>query len=156
MPTVTGVAHLSLTVRNLRISETWYRELFGLERVTDDRHPRFDTVVLRDPSSHMVISLRKHHGAGTARFDESRTGLDHVSFGVADRATLEGWEKRLKEFDVEHSPITETPFGAVLVFRDPDHIQLEFTCAKEDAEKGGASDTAAAKETAARDGAATG
>lgn len=155
MPTVTGVAHLSLTVRNLRISETWYRELFGLERITDDRHPRFDTVVLRDPSSQMVISLRKHHGAGTARFDESRTGLDHVSFGVADRAALEGWEKRLKEFDVEHSPITETPFGAVLVFRDPDHIQLEFTCAK-DAEKSGAGDTAAGKETAARDGAATG
>ncbi len=138
MPTVTGVAHLSLTVRNLRISETWYRELFGLERVSGDRQTRFDTVVLRDPASHMVISLRKHHGAGTARFDESRTGLDHVSFGVTDRASLERWEERLKEFAVEHSPITETPFGSVLVFRDPDHIQLELTCGNEEAGKDGA------------------
>lgn len=138
MPTVTGVAHLSLTVRNLRLSETWYRELFGLERVSDDRQARFDAVVLRDPASQMVISLRKHHGAGTARFDESRTGLDHVSFGVADRAALESWEKRLQEFDVEHSPITQTPFGAVLVFRDPDHIQLELSCRDEDAGKDGA------------------
>jgi len=135
---VTGVAHLSLTVRNLRISETWYRELFGLERVSDDRQARFDAVVLRDPDSQMVISLRKHHGAGTARFDESRTGLDHVSFGVADRATLERWERRLQEFAVEHSPITQTPFGAVLVFRDPDHIQLELSCRDEAADKDGA------------------
>ena len=126
MPAVTGVAHLSLTVRNLRVSETWYRELFGLERVFDQREPKFDSVVLQDPGSQMVISLRKHHGAGTARFDESRTGLDHVSFGVADRASLVEWEKRLAEFAVEHSAITDTPFGSVLVFRAPDHIQLEL------------------------------
>jgi hypothetical protein len=26
------------------------------------------------------------------------------------------------------SPIADTPYGGVLVFRDPDNIQLEFFC----------------------------
>jgi len=126
VPSINGVAHLSFTVRNLAVSETWYRDLFGLETVFNERHPHFDSVVLSDPESKLVISLRRHYGAGTARFDETRTGLDHVSFGVADRDELVEWEKRLREFNVEHSPIQETDFGAVLVFRDPDHIQLEL------------------------------
>jgi hypothetical protein len=39
---------------------------------------------------------------------------------------LQGWEARLKEIGVTYSPITETPIGTVIVFRDPDDIQLEF------------------------------
>lgn len=128
MPALTGVAHLTLTVRNLKVSEEWYCELFGFERVHQEHRPHSDAVLLRDPGSPMVLSLRQHHGSGTARFDETRTGLDHVSFGVADRAELEEWQRRLAGHHVEHSPITDTPFGAVLVFRDPDHIQLELSC----------------------------
>ncbi len=135
VPSITGVAHLSLTVRNLSLSENWYRDLFGLETVFNERHRHFDSVVLTDPRSQLVISLRKHHGAGTARFDETRTGLDHVAFGVTDRDELIEWEKRLTEFNVEHSPISDTDFGAILVFRDPDHIQLEFFCRTEGGEE---------------------
>jgi len=127
VPELTGVAHVSLTVRNLEVSDQWYRELFGFERIHDERRAHFDSVILFEPVSGLLLSLRRHHGAGTARFDETRTGLDHVSFGVADRAELESWERRLAEHHVEHSPIADTPFGAVLVFRDPDHIQLELS-----------------------------
>jgi len=128
MPALTGVAHLSLSVRNLSISEEWYCTLFGFERVRQEHQPQVDAVLLQEPGASLALSLRHHHGAGMARFDETRTGLDHVSFGVADRAELEEWERRLTELHVEHSPITDTPFGAVLVFRDPDHIQLELSC----------------------------
>ncbi|MHB8221158.1 MAG: VOC family protein [Acidimicrobiales bacterium] len=127
MPELTGVAHVSLTVRNLGASDQWYRELFGFERIHEERQAHFDSVVLFEPVSGLLLSLRRHHGAGTARFDETRTGLDHVSFGVSDRAELESWEQRLTERHVEHSPIADTPFGAVLVLRDPDHIQLELS-----------------------------
>jgi hypothetical protein len=74
----------------------------------------------------MVISLCHHFGSGSARFDETRTGLDHVSFGVEDRRALDDWEARLHDLGIEHSPVTETEFGWMLVFRDPDHIQLEL------------------------------
>jgi catechol 2,3-dioxygenase-like lactoylglutathione lyase family enzyme len=131
MPALTGLVQLTLTVRNLSVSEEWYSELFGLERVQRDHQPHSDSVLLRDPGSPMLLSLRQHHGSGTARFDETRTGLDHVSFGVADREGLEEWQRRLTEHHVEHSPIAVTAFGAVLVFRDPDHIQLELSCRDE-------------------------
>ncbi|MDA8359963.1 MAG: VOC family protein [Actinomycetota bacterium] len=127
MPKLAGVAHVSLSVRNLDVSDLWYREIFGFERIHDERRAHFDSVILFEPSSGLLLSLRRHHGAATARFDETRTGLDHVSFGVADRAELEVWERHLSDHHVEHSPIADTPFGAVLVLRDPDHIQLELS-----------------------------
>lgn len=36
------------------------------------------------------------------------------------------WEARLTELGVEHSPIADLPGFGVLVFRDPDNVQLEF------------------------------
>ena len=137
MPALTGVAHLTLTVRNLGVSEAWYCELFGLERVHQEHQPHSDSVLLSDPDSTLVLSLRQHHGAGTARFDETRTGLDHVSFGVSSRDDLTEWEERLAALRVDHSKITETPFGSVLVFRDPDHIQLELSCRNGTSPSGG-------------------
>jgi glyoxylase I family protein len=128
VPPVTGVSHLGLTVRNLATSELWYERLFGLQRVHYERGPREESAVLQDPDSEMVISLRHHFYAGGARFDETRTGLDHVSFGVADRSALDEWEQRLEDLGIEHSEILETEFGWLLVFRDPDFIQLELFC----------------------------
>lgn len=128
MPALTGVAHVTLSVRNLHVSEAWYCRLFDLERVDEEHRPHSDAVLLRHPSSSVVLSLRQHHGAGSARFDETRTGLDHVSFGVPGREALEEWEHRLAEHHVDHSPITDTGTGSVLVFRDPDHIRLELSC----------------------------
>jgi catechol-2,3-dioxygenase len=136
VPAITGVSHLGLTVRNLDTSEGWYRRVFDLEQVHRERGDKVDSVVLRHPASGMVVSLHRHHGAGTARFDETRTGLDHVSFGVADRDELARWEDHLRHLGVVHSETTETPFGWVLVLRDPDHVQLELFCRGEEP-KGG-------------------
>jgi catechol 2,3-dioxygenase-like lactoylglutathione lyase family enzyme len=60
------------------------------------------------------------------RFDEHRIGLDHLSLGVADGAGLETWRDRLAERGIEHSPIVNGDLWDVLVFRDPDGIQLEL------------------------------
>ena len=60
------------------------------------------------------------------RFSETRTGLDHVGFMVSGHADLEAWESRLTELRVEHSPINDKEGYSVLVFRDPDNVQLEF------------------------------
>lgn len=35
-------------------------------------------------------------------------------------------QARLAALDVEHSPVADTEVGSALVFRDPDHIQLEL------------------------------
>ncbi len=125
---ITGVAHVSLTVRNLRQSETWYCNVLGFERAEEVHEAHFDSVVLRHPDTPLALSLRQHHGASTARFDETRTGLDHVAFAVDDRSDLEAWAVRLQELKVEHSPLVDLDWGSVIVLRDPDHIQLELSC----------------------------
>ena len=60
------------------------------------------------------------------RFDEFGPGLDHLSFGCADRSELEKWQKRLDELGISHGVIAEDAFGFALAFRDPDNIALEF------------------------------
>jgi len=63
---------------------------------------------------------------GRHRFGETRTGLDHVSFSVGSRDELTEWEKTLRDRGVPVSAISDQPWGSVLVFRDPDNIQLEL------------------------------
>jgi glyoxylase I family protein len=82
--------------------------------------------VLACPSSGWVVGVREYPGHARDRFDEFRTGLDHFAFAVASRADLEAWVRELETRGIEHSPIAETPIGQVIVFRDPDNIQLEF------------------------------
>ena len=71
--------------------------------------------------------MRQYLSTSGGDFNEFRTGLDHFAFRVADRAGLEAWEDELRRRgDVIFTPIVETPIGEVIVFRDPDGIQLEF------------------------------
>jgi glyoxylase I family protein len=73
-----------------------------------------------------VVGVRQYPGREEGAFDEFRTGLDHFAFAVSSRAELEDWEQRPRESGVVFTPIAETPIGSVIVFRDPDNIQLEF------------------------------
>ena len=59
-------------------------------------------------------------------FSEFRVGLDHVTFGCADRDELETWARRLEELGIEHDGIKDASYGSGISFRDPDGIALEF------------------------------
>ena len=69
------------------------------------------------------------YSASGDRFDEHRTGLDHLSFNVPSRSDLKTAARLLDERGVSHGDIVDLPaFGIyVLGFRDPDDIQLELT-----------------------------
>lgn len=128
MPEFTNISHLDLSVTDVEKSATWYCDVLGLRRVRRaDLENRIMVVLLHEQSG-LVIGLNQHHATLGNRFDEHRPGLDHVGFGVRDRAALEEWQSRLDELGVEHSPVQDSPSGsgAALVFRDPDNIQLEF------------------------------
>jgi catechol 2,3-dioxygenase-like lactoylglutathione lyase family enzyme len=70
----------------------------------------------------------RQHGTPAPEEDlsEFRVGLDHVSFGVADRAELEKWARRLDELGIAHGHIRDAGYGSALSFRDPDGIALEL------------------------------
>jgi catechol 2,3-dioxygenase-like lactoylglutathione lyase family enzyme len=126
MPSITGAHHAALTVSDADASASWYSELLGMQLVMsgDDETVRFR--VLAHPECGWILGVREYAGHPSERFDEFHTGLDHLAFGVASRGELEAWERELASRGVTHSPIAETPIGSVIVFRDPDNIQLEF------------------------------
>lgn len=133
-PTVTGVSHIDLTVSDLDRSEAWYSGLFGLQRVLDGRNDdhHFASRYLLHAESLLVLGLVAHDPVDgepaevDAAFDEHRVGLDHLSFNVAAADDLTRWERRLDEQGIDHSPIVTGELCDVLVFRDPDNIQLEL------------------------------
>lgn len=127
-PAVTGFHHVSAVVSDVESSATWYQRVLGLQRLpaTFPHHgegpwDRAGAALLLDSATGVMIELRR--GDGTPAH------LAHVAFGVADRATLEGWAAWLDTLGVPHAGVadrSEPTDYATLEFRDPDGIALEF------------------------------
>ncbi len=128
--------HIALTVTDVDASVRWYEEVFGVQFRMDVPHDGGVGKLLADESWELMIVLHRHDGNDGRRFEESATGLDHAGFLVPTRADLETWQSHLDQRGVTRSavadkPLTQSPiadegYGSVLVFRDPDNIQLEF------------------------------
>ncbi len=125
-----GIGHLDLSVSDVEASAAWYEKVLGLRRLRRVDFPKRTMIVLRHDASGLVLGLNQHEGFPGEPFDEKRAGLDHVGFGVDLRQDLDAWEARLAALGVEHSPVADTEAGSALVFRDPDHIQLELWWSK--------------------------
>ena len=126
-----GIHHLGLTVLDVERSARWYREVldfYEAGRLGDDRDER-RKIFLRHEGLPIRLGLVSHRDGPRQRFDETVAGLDHLSFAVSDRPTLERWCQRFEELGVDFTRITNANSisGAlVVVFRDPDNIQLEL------------------------------
>jgi glyoxylase I family protein len=130
IPQLAGTHHVALTVTDIDASLAWYRDVLGFEHVPqlDYKHPDGGGhgVVTIEPRSQTVLVLHHHDANERERFTESRTGLDHVCFAVPDREAMEAWQRRFEQLGVAFSPIAEQAGVLILVFRDPDNIQLEL------------------------------
>ena len=130
MPSITGRVEVNLTVRDLDRSAAWYSELLGMQERYDfasaDGHMRYISLI--EPTSGFVLCLVGHASNPGEPFDEVRTGLDHLEFLVARHEELQAWADRLDELGIAHSGINNLSYtdNAMLTFRDPDNIQLEF------------------------------
>ena len=125
-PSTAGLHHIALTVTDLEASIAWYQRVFGIAYHMEEAHEGGVGKLLTDDRWGLIVVLHHHDANPGERFSERRTGLDHVGLAVASRAELEGWQRHLAELGVSHSPIADRPYGSVLVFRDPDNIQLEL------------------------------
>jgi len=117
MPELSTVHHVSLSVTDLE------RSLL-LHEVRSATIAGVTLTVLG--ASGFSLTLCQHPANRGEPFQETVTGLDHLSFAVADVEALRAWVAHFDRVGVAHSPIAEDPFGPVLVFRDPDNIQLEL------------------------------
>jgi catechol 2,3-dioxygenase-like lactoylglutathione lyase family enzyme len=133
-PWTTGVHHFSPTVSDIEASVAWYVKVFGLERVPTAAPHHGDpdggyAVLLSDPRTGFLIGLHHHEALVAGDFDERRVGLDHIAWGVSERRDLDAWTSWLDWLGISHSGVIETPGAraySVVVFRDPDNIQLEL------------------------------
>ena len=130
MPSITTIHHISLTVGDIERSVSWYTEVLGLVNLMEEQHPDGSgyAVVLGKPDWSMCVGLHVHTTNEGEEFAEHRTGLDHVSFLVSSRAELDDWDARLTALGVVHAPVNDRDGYSVVVFRDPDNIQLELVC----------------------------
>ena len=131
MPDFTGVSHVELTVRDADLSATWYERVLCMQRLGE--FPEYATpgvsarvVHVVNPTAGLDFGLIQHDSGEDGEFSEFRVGLDHLALAVKSRDELEKWVEHLDGCGVPHSGISDHAYGSVLVFRDPDNIQLEL------------------------------
>lgn len=131
VPTVTGVHHLGLTVRDVVASEAWYTQVLGLVRAFVEPHRTGDgyAVVMTRPGTGLFVGLDHHPDADRELFSPLRTGLDHLALQLPSREDIDEWIAHLDAIGVEHEALSESeepaPHGLVM-FRDPDGIPIEL------------------------------
>lgn len=125
MPKINALSHVTLTVTDVESSVAWYERVLGMTRVRDMSGPGWRRTLIAADSG-LVIGLQAHERTSPQdRFDESRVGLDHVSFACADRAEVQAWLARFDDLAVPHSEVSGEP-ASVATCHDPDGIAIEF------------------------------
>lgn len=126
--TIGDLSHVALTVTELSVSVPWYARVLGRAPALDEDTGPFRHVVFALGST--LLGLHEFPGTvdNNAPFDPHRPGLDHVSFGCADRIALAEWATRLDRLGVAHGGIVDAGYGSGLSFKDPDGLPLELFC----------------------------
>lgn len=128
----TTIGHIRLTVTDIDRSRQFYEQVFDwpvalempadADTATRERlHFLFGGVLYR--VGDLLIGLRP---VGTDRFDEDRTGLDHLAMRVSGRDALDRAAGHLDALGIAHEPVKAIGHGWILEFRDPDNIALEL------------------------------
>jgi catechol 2,3-dioxygenase-like lactoylglutathione lyase family enzyme len=128
--------HVAITVQDFDRSMPWYEAIFGIAYRMDVPHEGGLGKLLTDDSWELALVLHEHDKTPPGPFDERVVGLDHIGFAVGTREDLLTWQQHLADNGVTpaaaadrpltQAPIVDEQYGAILVFRDPDNIQLEL------------------------------
>ena len=131
-----SVAHIRLTVTDIERSRRFYESVFGWPinlEVPDDADDAtreklwflFGGVIYNVGA--VRVALRP---AASDRFDEDRTGLDHLAFRLDNKSELDSAAEHLDALGVAHETVKDIGVMYILEFRDPDNIALELTAPK--------------------------
>jgi glyoxylase I family protein len=130
------IAHVRLTVTDIERSRQFYERVFGwpvllevpenADEATRNQLSFLYGGVIYDLGG-TLLGLRP---VANDRFDEDRTGLDHIAFRLGSKDELDSAATHLDEVGVEHEPVKDIGPSYILEFRDPDNIALELTAPK--------------------------
>jgi catechol 2,3-dioxygenase-like lactoylglutathione lyase family enzyme len=123
-PALSGIHHVKIPVTDLDRAVEWYSRVFGFAATME--FPDADGVV-RGVAGQVpgladtMLGLRVNPAAA-----EGCRDFDPISFGVDGHADIQAWADHLDGCGVEHSPVIEASVGWLLVFHDPDGLQLHL------------------------------
>lgn len=123
-----AVHHVTLTVADVARAREFYTDVLGFEVAGE-----FGTRVILSSSGGALLAIGPASDSTRAisgdSFNENRVGLDHLCFSVGSRGELEQSMGVLDEHKVSHGEIVDLSGLRiyVLMFRDPDNIQIELT-----------------------------
>lgn len=134
---VTDYHHVRITVSDIKKSREFYDSVFGFDvafELPDNADEQtkealgflFGGVIYSFAGG--LFGLRPVAPGGD-NFDENRTGLDHLSFALANTDDLAAAAGVLDDLGIAHEGIKDLGPGgiSILEFRDPDNIALELT-----------------------------
>ena len=134
--TSNSIAHVRLTVTDIERSRQFYESVFGwpvlievpenADEATRNQLSFLYGGVIYDLGG-TLLGLRP---VANDRFDEDRTGLDHIAFRLGSKEELDSAALHLDEVGVAHEPVKDIGPSFILEFRDPDNIALELTAPK--------------------------
>ncbi|HLY82317.1 MAG TPA: VOC family protein [Acidimicrobiales bacterium] len=122
---IEGFSHVQLVVSDVPTSAAWYCAVLGLEQFVSGVIPSGPYAGLRHPTAHFVIGMQ------TATPDQARrlgaTSIDHLSFSVPDRATLDQMRAELSAGGVDVGDVFEEAVSYNARITDPDGLVLELS-----------------------------
>ncbi|HEY3472258.1 MAG TPA: VOC family protein [Amycolatopsis sp.] len=124
-PTLSGIHHLKLPVRDLAAATAWFADAFGARHV--ERFDHYDdagelfAVIIMLPGLDVPVELRLAPAAA-----EAVAGYDPVTFGVADRAALQTWVDHLDARGVAHTPVVSGFIGDLVELSTPDGLAIRL------------------------------
>lgn len=124
MPELAGIHHVKMPVTDLDRSRDWYGRVLGFKVTYEfqDADGVVRGVAGEVPGlGDSMLCLRVNSQAA-----QGCQGFDPVSFAVRDKADMEAWAAHLDTLGISHSPVIEASIGWLLVFNDPDGLDLHL------------------------------
>jgi glyoxylase I family protein len=125
---IQGFSHLQLVVRDVAVSARWYCAALGLEQFTSGTIDSGPYVGLRHRTARFVIGMQTATPAQAEGL--GAVSIEHLSFAVADRATLDAMRSELLSLGIDVGEVFEEAISYNARLRDPDGLILELTAPK--------------------------
>lgn len=124
-PSLSGIHHLKLPVRDIAAALTWFQRALGARHIErfdhhDETGARYAVIIML-PGVDVPVELRLAPVAA-----EAIAGYDPVTFGVTDRAALDRWIEHFDAVGVAHTPVISGFIGDLIDFTTPDGLALRL------------------------------
>ncbi|MFC5747670.1 VOC family protein [Actinomadura rugatobispora] len=146
-PTLAGVHHLKLPVRDIKRSLAWYESRLGYELLIEFvEEGTLMGVAMQHPRGGPGLALRLDPERA-----EAAAGFDYFAIGVPDKAALDDLAARLTGMGESHAGLHSASIGWVLPgLHDPDGHEVRFYTIEQHTDPSGPTTIDDPRETAER------